>query len=405
MDRDVARWLVSPQAQQYIAKAEAMDDPTSLRAGEVMRRDLAGERAAAVLDLVSLRRRAATKLHGVPHPLFLTHDGLEQATRWEVARWRARAIAAHPVSTVTDLGCGLGIDSLACLEEGLEVVGIERDPVTALFAQANLGGTSSGASVLVQAVEDTALDPTPGRGVYLDPARRTAKGRSWKVSDLSPSWEFLGRLLDQGHDLCVAKLAPGFPRSLLPAHLDVTWVSHHHQLVETTLWSCPGSTGQRSAVVLTPADPTEARLLVGEKPPPAGPIATYLYEADPAVSRSGALGTLCAEIGAHPLSDHTAYLSSQHLVPTPFAVGFEVLDVMDYSPKALRSWAKRESIGALEIKVAGSIDVDPAILRRSLNLRGSHQATVVLASSAQGSKILQVRRLQPWQPSSREPSA
>ena len=36
----------------------------------------------------------------------------------------------------------------------------------------------------------------PGTAVFCDPARRTDRGRSWRVEDLSPGWSFVLDLLD-----------------------------------------------------------------------------------------------------------------------------------------------------------------------------------------------------------------
>jgi len=91
-----------------------------------------------VLDQVALRRRARGKMGERADQFFWTRDGLEMATRWPVARWRAAQLSAAGARSVTDVGLGLGVDSLAFLEAGLAVRGLERDAVTAELAQANL---------------------------------------------------------------------------------------------------------------------------------------------------------------------------------------------------------------------------------------------------------------------------
>ena len=90
---------------------------------------------------------------------------------------------------MVDLGCGIGTDALALLDAGLEVVAVEADPETASIAQANLGDR---AEVLVgDAVELAPSLLGPGVGAFADPARRTGRGRSWRVEDLSPPWSFV----------------------------------------------------------------------------------------------------------------------------------------------------------------------------------------------------------------------
>ena len=78
---------------------------------------------------------------------------------------------------------------------------------TAELARANLPGvevicgdaTEVGPRLLAHADAST--------GIFTDPARRTASGRSWRVADFSPSWDFVLSLVASGHPLCV-KLGP-----------------------------------------------------------------------------------------------------------------------------------------------------------------------------------------------------
>ena len=419
MEEAVARWLVSPDAGEFIEQARGLIDPSSLSAGTAMRNRLGPDQAAAVLDLESLRRHGATKLGAIAGRLFLTRNGLEQATRWDVARWRAERIHDlwPKITQVIDAGCGLGIDSLACRLVGLEITGIERDLVTAIFAQANLqldDTKSTDSTILTAVMED--LDWThwlanPKTAVFIDPSRRTERGRSWRVDDLQPSWRTIESLLtDAAHgddsresirapvrskSAVVVKLAPGFPRHLLPASADITWVSHRGDLVETTLWSYPESTASRQAVVLKPDQTAgiiqEYRLTVGDITPTAGPLGAYVYEPDPAVIRSGGIGALCQLLSAHLVANQVAYLTSDQKVVTPYATGFEIIDSMPFSEKNLRTWASDHHIGIMEIKVRG-LDIDPSTLRHRLNLRGKNSTCVILTPTTDSTRALVVSR-------------
>jgi hypothetical protein len=389
MDLPLARWLVSDDAAPWRDWARQAADPSALATGAALRQHLAPDRAAAVLDLEALRRRAGPKSDS-PEALFFTRQGLEQATRWQVAAWRAGQVAAR-ARRVVDLGCGLGIDARAFAQAGLAVVGVERDPVTATFAAANLADTA--AVVRAAAIEEVDLDPwlgDPDCAVLVDPSRRGAHGRSWRLADLSPSWGQVAQILDQAAGPVVVKLAPGFPRHLLPPGADVTWVSHRGDLVETTVWSSRQSTGQRTAVLLGPSGTW--RLAAGPALPGAGALDRFVHEPDPAVSRSGAAGALAQRLGAHPLADQVAYLTGPSPSDTPAATSFEVDQVLDWSPSALRGWARAHQVGALEIKVRG-LDVDPARLRRQLRLAGHNAATVILTPTTQGAALLVVRRV------------
>lgn len=390
MDVEVARWLTSAEAAPWLERARAEADPGSLASASRLRRGLAPERAAAVLDQAVLWRRAAALGRGVtpaataPGLRFLTGPGLEQATRPPVARWRADRLVAAGAREVADLGCGLGLDALALLAAGLGVVAVERDPSVAVLASANLGLDV----VVGEAEQLTPLVLTPGRAMFCDPARRTARGRSWDVADLSPAWDFVLGLLDGRRTACV-KLGPGVPHRLLPAAAAVTWVSHEGDAVEASLWAGAGvAPGRRSAVVL----PTGDELAAGPAVPPAGPVGRWLVEPDPAVIRSGAAGTLAHRHGLWPLAEGVAYLTgAERPDVAPFGTTFEIVDVLPFDVRRLRAWVREREVGTLEIKKRG-VDVDPAALRRQLKPEGAGAATLVLTPTAAGARALVVRR-------------
>jgi hypothetical protein len=223
--------------------------------------------------------------------------------------------------------------------------------------------------------------------VFLDPARRTSAGRTWRVEDLSPSWAFATDLLG-GRVGCI-KAAPGLPSGFIPADVAAVWVSHGGDLVETSLWSGDGIPGSRTALLLPSGDHLDAGTRAD---PPVGPAARYLYEPDPAVIRSGAVATLADRLGAHALASRVAYLAAETLVPTPFATPLEVLEVMAFDERTLRSWVRDRGIGTIEIKVRG-LDVDPAALRRRLKPKGTASATLVLTPTPEGARALVARRL------------
>ncbi len=379
MELEIAQWLVSADAVAALAQAAAQPDPTSLAAASALRRDHRPEHAAAALGQVALRRRAVSKFGAVAAELFFTAEGLEQATRAEVAAWRARCFVEAGVPAVVDLGCGLGADARAIAAAGLAVRAVDADPATAVLAQANLGSPVLCADAVAVAEELLA----EGAAVFLDPARRTGAGRTWRVSDFSPPWDFAVGLLD-GRFGCI-KAAPGLPYDAIPSWAGVTWVSDRRDLVEAAIWS----TGPRQAVLL----PGEESLVVGVDRAPIGGLGRFLYEPDPAVIRSGAIGSLAAALDARRPAEGIGYLFADHHTPTVFAQAFEVLEAFGFDEKVLRSWVREQQIGVLEIKCRG-VDVDPAVLRRQLKPRGSTAATLVLTPTRAGVRVLVVRRIQ-----------
>lgn len=379
---------------EALAAAENEQDPESLAASVRLRQQFGPELAAAAVTQVVLRRRARTKFGGAADHLFFTRDGLEQASRPEVAAHHAARMAAAGVRRVVDLGCGIGTDALAFLRAGLEVVAVERDPAVARVAEANLSGVagSPSATVVVGAAEDQLLeDLAPDVGIFCDPARRTLRGRSWRAEDLSPGWPFLRGLLERSATVGI-KLGPGLPHALIPEGVEAEWLSAGRDLVECGLWRWPGATpGGRSALVLG-GGRTPRRLLRTDAAAPrvAGPR-RYVFEPLGAVIRAQAVATLAAELEADLLHPELIYLTADQVTATPFADAFAVRETFPYRQKLLRRWVADRGIGVLEIKTRG-LQLDPARLRPTLNLRGSLSATVILTRTLDGPTVLVVDR-------------
>lgn len=392
--------LATAAGREVLAAAAAQADPDSLAAATALRARWAPELAAAALTQIVLRRAARVKLGDQADRLLLTRPGLEQASRSSVAAHHARRFREAGVRRVVDLGCGIGTDALALLDAGLEVVAVEADPETAAIARANLGER---AEVLIgDAVE---LAPTLlGRGVgaYVDPARRTGRGRSWRIEDLSPPWSFVesllvGALASQGTSETVAnrvvgvKLGPGLPHRVIPAGIEAEWVSERGDTVEVGLWSGARSQPDGRVALLLPHD----RLVVNPATPPlpVGPVRSVVYEPDGAVIRAGGVSQLGASLAARLIHPGIAYLTADELRPTPFATGFEVVEVHPYTEQALRRWTKQQRVGTLEIKKRG-LDVDPATLRKRLKLTGTASATVILTRGTRGALMIIARRIE-----------
>lgn len=387
MHVELARRLAGPEGAEAVRAAAELADPDSLSAAETMRAAFDPELAAAALTQVGLRRRARRKLAERADRLLWTPDSVEQATRWPVARWRAGRLRDAGIRRVVDLGCGAGVDSLAFLDAGLEVTAVDVDPATAELAAHNLPG----ARVLCADATRAAAGLTAGADrstcVFLDPARRTPRGRSWRLDDLRPGWDFVLRVVG-GPTSTVVKLGPGTPTEALPGDCEAVWVSEHGELVECGLWRTPDAVPGRVARLLPGS--ASLRTVPGAPALPVRAPGRYLVEPDGAVSRAGAAGRIAPDLWR--LAEGVAYLSGDEPVIGPFASCFEVLQELDTRPATLRAWVRENRVGTLEIKKR-ALDVDPAVLRRRLHPSGPNRATFVLSPTVRGARALVVRRL------------
>ncbi|MGP5727121.1 class I SAM-dependent methyltransferase [Arthrobacter rhombi] len=348
------------------------------------------ELVTAVVHQARLRAQGTSKLGPFAEHMIFTRAGLEQATRLNIAALHAQRFVGAGFSKVADLGCGLGVDSMAMASLELDVTAVELDETTAAAATVNLMPWPNARVVNTDA---TTFDLEGFDAVWLDPARRTTSSsgtsRLFDPEAFSPPLSHVEALADRGLPVGV-KLGPGIPHESLPANCEAQWVSVNGDVTEVALWFGPLARAgiRRAALVLgtsgsheltSSTDHDAGASLRGEVP--VGDIEGYLYEPDGAVIRAGLVAEALQQVGGHLVDPHIAYFCAPEHVQTPFARAYEVLRVHPYNVKALRMWAKSEGIGILDIKKRG-LDVAPEELRKMLlagvGKKAKRRATLVL---------------------------
>ncbi len=382
------RALLTPEGAALMARLPPYDEALALGTSEQLRREgVPAGLAAAALTQSRLRARARPRLGPDADRLWLTEAGLEQATRRAVADRHAARYARLGAGTVADLCCGLGGDLLALARSGVpRSLGVDRDPVAAAVAAANAEalGLADRVEVRCEDVTTTSLDDVDA--VFVDPARRGARGRALDPRDWSPPFSFVlavaGRVAATG-----AKLAPGVPHAVLPADAEGEWVSDGGDLLECALWCGPLATGVRRRATLLPSGAT----LTGDgtRSAAAGPVGRYLLEPDGAVIRAHLVAELADLVDGRLLDPTIAYLTTDTAPATPFGSAYEVTDVLPFGVKRLRTLLRARGVGHLTVKKRGTA-VTPEELRRQLRLRGDGTATVVLTRVAGEQTVLVV---------------
>ncbi|MGC5615707.1 THUMP-like domain-containing protein [Georgenia sp. Z1491] len=387
MELDTARTLASTEGRAMLAALPPYSPATAEHMNARLRaHGMAPDLASAALTQLALRAEAADRLGPVADLLLLTRAGLEQATRTVVAAHHAHRFRRASVTRVADLGCGLGLDSLAIAGLGTGVVAVEQDPVTAAFARANLE-PFDGAEVREADALDVDLTDLGADALWADPARRDAAGRRLTEPE---SWSPpLADVVARARSVRAAgiKVAPGIELDRIPDDAHAQWVSVDREVVEAALWfgdAAPEGAG-RSALVLLGEEP---HLLApeggGPLPPsaphddaPVAPLGAFLHEPDGAVIRAGLVADLARLLGAGVVSPRIAYLTSDAPAASPFARSYRILEQVDAGAKGLARAVAAREIGDLTIKQRGS-GVKVEDVRRRLRLRGPNRATLVL---------------------------
>ncbi len=344
---------------------------------------------SAVVGQAHLRAKGRAKFGEFADRMLFTRAGLEQATRLPVATLHAVRMRQSDITAVSDLGCGIGGDSLAFAGAGLTVTAVDADPVTAALAAYNLAPFGEAASVRQGTAEQdpSATAPAdPSHAIWLDPARRTAghsETRRVTASDYSPSldWSFdVARRHPTG-----IKLGPGLDRDLLPDDVEAQWISVDGSVVELVPWS--GSLARdgirRAALVMRGGSTHELTARADAEDAPVRELGAFLHEPDGAVIRARLIGDAARMLDAGMLDPQIAYLTGDAAVTSPFVQSFRVRETMPAHVKTINAALRAHDVGRLEIKKRG-MDVDPAAFRKKLALRGSGEATLILTRTPAG---------------------
>ena len=374
--------MLAPAGRILLTEADALrsDRADMLTALTRLRRSATPEQAVCAWEMSELRKRGEAKFGPLASKMYFVREALEQASGLGTADYHAARLKASGADSVTDLGGGIGGDTLAFARAGLRVSLYESDLVRAAFAEENarVWGFANQITVRCQDMADAALDAD---AAWLDPARRQNRRRVSDPEEYSPPLSWLHELAASGIQSIGVKLSPAIDHALSePFGAELEFISEGGECREALLWLGKAQSGHAlSATLITPPGPltlTGTADVRGDWAAPTG--RRYLYEPDPAVIRAHLVGTLAAQIEAAPVDPQIAYLLGESYVSTPFADAYEIVDRFPYGKKRLQEALTALGAGRVIIKKRG-FPQEPDEIRKSLKLRGSKEIIVVLA--------------------------
>jgi len=377
--------LAGPAGQELLAELADHDPADELATATRLRRHHAAPLVSAALGQARLRQRAAAKF--APEDaarMYFTPNGVEQATRASVAAHRAARFKELGVRRLADLCSGIGGDAIALARAGIRVLAVDRDPLTCAVVGANAAALGLSDLVEVRCADVTEVDPAAEGcdALFVDPARRTGRGRTFDPEAYSPplSWALAAA---GAVPYAAVKAAPGIPHEAVPEQAEAEWVSDRGDVKEAALWfgTAPGAV--RATLLPSGASLTGR----GLPDPRVRPVGRYLYEPDGAVIRAHLVAEVARELDGGLIDPTIAYLTADAPQPTPYAAGYELTDVLPFNLKRLRALLREREVGRLTVKKRGSA-VEPEEVRRRVRPQGPNEAVVFLTRVAGAPSML-----------------
>lgn len=378
MDFESFSALLTTSGQEALQAAEALrpEESDFLRCHAALSRRFSPALAQAAVETAIWRKAARDKfLHA--ERMYFTREALEQSTSRQIAEYRSRRYLGF--SRLVDLGCSIGGDTLA-LAQVAPTMGMDLDLLRLRIAQANLASAGlSARSQFIQADLTTALPLSAARvGVFFDPARRLEGRRIFSVQSYRPPLEIVLSWLEQYPAIGV-KISPGVALDeLRPYPAEIEFISLNGELKEAVLWFGALRTAGRRATLLPgehslAADVPDDHLDVSDLG--IGDPRAYLYEPDAAVLRAGLVRRLAEQMDAVQLDPDIAYLTTDRVVETPFARGWQIETWLPFNLKRLRAVLHSNGINRVVVKKRGS-PIEPEALIHSLKLSRAAGETV-----------------------------
>ncbi|MBD0736634.1 THUMP-like domain-containing protein [Streptomyces sp. CBMA29] len=376
--------LLGPAGQELLAELREHDPADELAAATRLRRTYDAGLVSAALGQARLRQRAVAKFgEADAYRMYFTPNGVEQSTRKSVATHRAERFRALGVRRLADLCGGIGGDAVALARAGIEVLAVDRDPLACAAARANAAALGLAGLIEVRCADVTEVDTAGYDAVFVDPARRTGRGRTFDPEAYEPplSWALAAA---RAVPFAAVKVAPGIPHEAVPPEAEAEWVSDRGDVKEAALWF--GTEPGAVRATLLPGG-ASLRTAAPLPDPEVRPVGRYLYEPDGAVIRAHLVAEAAAPLDGGLIDETIAYVTADELRPTPYATAYEIGDVLPFGLKRLKALLREREVGVLTVKKRGSA-VEPEEVRRRVRPRGPHAATVFLTRVAGAPSML-----------------
>lgn len=349
-----------------------------------------------LLQQIQSRQKAKSKLpswYGNFDLLFPPPLSVEQCSSELTAGYKA---ALAPGGSLIDMTGGMGVDAAAFARRSTAVTFIERQPEVAEAARHNfpLLGLRNIEVVCGDSTELLSALPLADH-IYLDPARRKAGQKVFRLEDCEPDLLQLLPLLRAKTQHLLVKLSPLIDLTLLqrqlPGITTLHVVSVHHEvkevLAEVRFDQQATAPDVVCAELAEPSrsitfHPTEQK---NNKTELAESVETYLYEPHPTVMKSGLMDVLAVRYGLRKLHHNSHLYTSTELHSDYFGRIFAVQSVFGMGKRELKEGLDGLTQACITTR---NFPLKAEELRRKLKLSDGGAVTLLGTTVADGRHVL-----------------
>lgn len=375
--RDTATtWLTTSEAAEWLQHASLPAE--AVQQMGYLRKHLRPEYAQAIAQQLQFRSTARRKFRR-PEQMLFTDKGLQQATDERVSCYKAQRFAT--ATSIVDLCCGIGGDSLGFASHGLQVDACDSDEICATFARFNLTSLYPNANCRVLHQDAAGIDVSAYHAWHIDPDRRPTSKRTTKVEFFQPNYEILEKFRLANAQAAI-KVAPAtVAPEIWQQEAELEWISSRGECRQQMAWfgDLTERAGQSTATRIA-ENTTESVCGLPDKPPLlAEDLGSYLIEPDPAVLAANLSGEFSNQFELASWSAEVAYLTADHAPATSLGQIFHIEEQLPFDLKRLKQLLRSRQIGRVEIKKRAFPTLNPAQLQKQLRNSGPKSASLLLA--------------------------
>ncbi len=372
------RYILTPEVQHYLTEHEEVS-PAEMA---LRKSPFPAVSSAELAQQLDSRQRCRKKLplwygtSGIYYPEKLS---IEQASSQVTAKHKATLIPAG--SEVIDLTGGFGVDTLFAAQRAKAVTHCDINAPLSQIASHNTSLLGATNTTFITGDGIRFLQRLPANTfnvAYIDPSRRVAQRKVFKLEDCVPDVVALQHQLLQSASRVIIKSAPLLDVSAalqVLAHVSaVHIISTGNECKELLFVLDRGHTGDpciTAAALTTDTVISFSFTLLDEKAaaPAFGYPEKYLYEPDAALLKSGAFKLAGTRYGLRKLHRHTHLYTASNPHNDFMGKTFQIVDVMGYGDfkKSKVRWQGNVSTRNFPLKA------DTLRKRHRIDENGNHQ--------------------------------